>query len=172
MPDARFQGLRPWLSCVAPSGLILTAMGLRIYADAPAFRHHTSHYELLRGGEPAVVRPPATAFAARLDADERRESGRDSFGALIALRYNSGYTPDMKTAISVPDPLFRKAERLAKKLGMSRSQLYSNALAALVTSMTAEDITTALNEVYSHEPSKADPVLSAMQMATLRPEDR
>ena len=77
----------------------------------------------------------------------------------------------MKTAISVPDPLFKKAEKLAKRLGMSRSQLYSQALAALVKSMSDEDVTAALNEVYVHESSKPDPVLSAMQFATLRRED-
>ncbi len=77
----------------------------------------------------------------------------------------------MKTAISVPDPLFKQAEKLAKRLGMSRSQLYSQALAALLKSMTSEDITTALNEVYSDQASKVDPVLSALQLATLQRED-
>ena len=77
----------------------------------------------------------------------------------------------MKIAISVPDPLFKKAEKLAKRLGMSRSQLYSQALAALVKSMSDEDVTAALNEVYVHESSKPDTVLSAMQFATLRRED-
>lgn len=77
----------------------------------------------------------------------------------------------MKTAISIPDPLFKEADRLAKRLGVSRSQLYSRALAALVGSMKAEDVTAALNEVYARESSKADPVLSALQLATLKPED-
>lgn len=77
----------------------------------------------------------------------------------------------MKTAISIPDPLFKRAERLAKKLGMSRSQLYSQAIAALVKSMSDEDVTAALNDVYSRQSSKPDPVLSAMQFATLQRED-
>jgi Arc/MetJ family transcription regulator len=34
----------------------------------------------------------------------------------------------MKTAISVPDPLFRQAEREAKRLGVSRSELFTRAL--------------------------------------------
>ncbi len=77
----------------------------------------------------------------------------------------------MKIAITVPDPLFKQAEKLARRLGVSRSQLYSRALAALVKSMSDEHVTAALNEVYSHESSKPDPVLSALQFATLRGED-
>lgn len=34
----------------------------------------------------------------------------------------------MKTAISLPDPLFDEAEALARRLGRSRSQLYADAL--------------------------------------------
>lgn len=35
----------------------------------------------------------------------------------------------MKTAISLPDSLFERAERLAESLGKSRSELYRDALA-------------------------------------------
>src|SRR5277367_3591540 len=41
--------------------------------------------------------------------------------------YNSGYTVDMKTAVSLPDELFRRAEAIAHRLRVSRSQLYSRA---------------------------------------------
>lgn len=34
----------------------------------------------------------------------------------------------MKTAISLPDEVFRKADRLAKRLGKSRSELYREAV--------------------------------------------
>jgi hypothetical protein len=34
----------------------------------------------------------------------------------------------VKTAISVPDSLFRRAEKTAKRLGISRSELYARAL--------------------------------------------
>jgi metal-responsive CopG/Arc/MetJ family transcriptional regulator len=36
----------------------------------------------------------------------------------------------MKTAISLPDPVFEEAESLAKQLGVSRSELYTKALKA------------------------------------------
>jgi len=35
---------------------------------------------------------------------------------------------DMKTAISLPDPVFRSAEQLAARLGISRSELYCRAI--------------------------------------------
>ena len=47
-------------------------------------------------------------------------------------RYNQGYTRGMKTAISIPDPVFRSAERLAARLGLSRSELYCRALKDLL----------------------------------------
>jgi hypothetical protein len=34
----------------------------------------------------------------------------------------------VKTAVSVPDSLFRRAEKTAKRLGISRSELYARAL--------------------------------------------
>jgi metal-responsive CopG/Arc/MetJ family transcriptional regulator len=34
----------------------------------------------------------------------------------------------MKTAISIPDELFNRAEEMARKTGKSRSQLYQEAL--------------------------------------------
>ena len=34
----------------------------------------------------------------------------------------------MKTAISVPDDVFRQAERAAKRLGVSRSELFTQAV--------------------------------------------
>jgi metal-responsive CopG/Arc/MetJ family transcriptional regulator len=36
----------------------------------------------------------------------------------------------MKTAVSIPEPIFHAAEALAKRLGLSRSELFSRALEA------------------------------------------
>jgi len=38
----------------------------------------------------------------------------------------------VKTAISIPDRVFRSAEQLAARLGVSRSELYSKALISLI----------------------------------------
>ncbi|MEQ9238858.1 MAG: hypothetical protein RIG66_32775 [Coleofasciculus sp. E2-BRE-01] len=36
----------------------------------------------------------------------------------------------MKTAVSIPDPIFEAAEAMSKRLGLSRSELYARALQA------------------------------------------
>ncbi|MDD5308955.1 MAG: hypothetical protein PHU25_16700 [Deltaproteobacteria bacterium] len=78
----------------------------------------------------------------------------------------------MKTAISVPDPLFREADALARKLSKSRSQLYAEALEAFVTEYRADRVREALDAVYGSEPSALDPQLDAMQRDALRNERR
>lgn len=59
------------------------------------------------------------------------------------------YTFGMKTAISVPDEIFEDAERLAARLGKSRSQLYAEAMAEYLTRHEPETITERLDEVLS-----------------------
>jgi metal-responsive CopG/Arc/MetJ family transcriptional regulator len=77
----------------------------------------------------------------------------------------------MKTAVSIPDPVFRKAENLAKSLGISRSQLYTTALKTFVAEHDEDDVTKRLNEVYSEQDSSLDPVLEKMQFISL-PEEQ
>ena len=76
----------------------------------------------------------------------------------------------MKTAISVPDPLFRMGERLARKLRVSRSQLYASALAEFVEAHRADDVTRRLNDVYGTEASGLDPALERLQAEAIGPE--
>ena len=66
----------------------------------------------------------------------------------------------MRTAVSVPDPVFRAAERLVQRLGISRSQLYSRALRAYFERYDADETTRRLNEVYAKESSELDPVIA------------
>ena len=75
----------------------------------------------------------------------------------------------MKTAISIPDQVFRTAEQLAARLGVSRSMLYSKALAELVEKHRADLITSRLNEIYGpdKESSSLDPGLATLQHRTL-----
>jgi metal-responsive CopG/Arc/MetJ family transcriptional regulator len=53
----------------------------------------------------------------------------------------------MKTAISIPDDVFAEAERLARALKKSRSQLYSRALKEYVARHAADQVTEALDHV-------------------------
>ncbi len=73
----------------------------------------------------------------------------------------------MKTAVSLPNPLFEAADQLAKRLGMSRSELYARAIEEYLKSRRSEGITEALNRVYREEPSNLDPVIAAIQAASL-----
>ena len=53
----------------------------------------------------------------------------------------------MKTAISVPDRVFRKAEQYARRANKSRSQLYSEAVAEYLARHVPDAITEAMDEV-------------------------
>jgi metal-responsive CopG/Arc/MetJ family transcriptional regulator len=73
----------------------------------------------------------------------------------------------MKIAISVPDPVFEAAEALARELKVSRSQLYSRALAAYLDTRGAAAVTERLNAVYAADPQRIDRALARAQSATL-----
>ena len=73
----------------------------------------------------------------------------------------------MKTAVSVPDPLFRRGEAAAKKMRISRSKLYAEALAEYLERRRSKSITQRLNEYYSRHPAKIDPGLMRAQMESL-----
>jgi len=79
----------------------------------------------------------------------------------------------MKTAISLPDPLFKAADRLAARLGISRSQLFQRALKLMLEKQEATTITAALDEVYGRPGVKGtvDLVLSRLQDTALPRED-
>ncbi|PWB81324.1 MAG: hypothetical protein C3F08_02335 [Candidatus Methylomirabilota bacterium] len=53
----------------------------------------------------------------------------------------------MKTAVSVPDEIFKQAERLAKRAHMSRSRMFSEALREYVARHTPEEVTEAMDRV-------------------------
>ena len=86
--------------------------------------------------------------------------------------YNCSYTQEVKTAISIPDDLFESAERLASHLGISRSELYQRAIAALLLATDEDRVTAKLNELYE-EPttSRLDPALEDMQQRSLPAEE-
>lgn len=75
----------------------------------------------------------------------------------------------MKTAISIPDSLFEAAERLARRMGISRSQLFQRAMQAFLQEHRDEGVTEALNHVYGpgSEEAGLDPVLEQLQLASL-----
>ncbi|MEL6940156.1 MAG: hypothetical protein AAFO84_13285 [Cyanobacteria bacterium J06598_1] len=77
----------------------------------------------------------------------------------------------MKTAISLPDSIFEEAESLSQQLGMSRSELYLQALKAYLHKHNRDQRLRKLNEVYSQTSAALDPVIAKMQFMSLSHED-
>jgi metal-responsive CopG/Arc/MetJ family transcriptional regulator len=65
----------------------------------------------------------------------------------------------MKTAISIPDHVFESADQLAKKLKLSRSQLYAKAIEEFVTEHARTRVREKLDQVYAAEPTQIGPAL-------------
>jgi predicted transcriptional regulator len=58
----------------------------------------------------------------------------------------------MKTAVSIPDPLFREAEKAAKELGVSRSKLVQTALEEFLQRRRDAAVTAAINKSLAENP--------------------
>jgi len=74
----------------------------------------------------------------------------------------------MKTAISLPDDLFRQAELAARRLKISRSQLYATAITEFLDRRRTSKVTERLNQIYAEEPARLDPALSFAQSISLQ----
>jgi metal-responsive CopG/Arc/MetJ family transcriptional regulator len=74
----------------------------------------------------------------------------------------------MKVAVSIPDEVFADAERLAKRLKKSRSQLYSHALREYVARHAPDQVREALDQVWGDPALKRDEFVSAAARRRLR----
>ena len=90
---------------------------------------------------------------------------------MLASGYNHCYTTFMKTAISIPDDIFEAADRAARKLGVSRSELYSTAVYEFIERHRVEDVTSRLNDLYASEDSELDEHLGQMQSKSIEKDD-
>lgn len=73
----------------------------------------------------------------------------------------------MKTAISIPDGLFAEADELARKLGTSRSELYSRAVRDYVAQYASETVTETLDRVIAEVGAQDIGYVSAAMRRTL-----
>jgi predicted transcriptional regulator len=73
---------------------------------------------------------------------------------------DAGYTRGMKIAVSVPDDVFERAERLARRAGRSRSEVYSSALREYVARHAPDEVTETLDAVVADVGETADPFVS------------
>jgi metal-responsive CopG/Arc/MetJ family transcriptional regulator len=77
----------------------------------------------------------------------------------------------MKTAISIPDPIFREAEEAARRLGISRSELFTRAMVKYLGKINQGSTTEALNRIYTEEDSRVAASLEAMQSASINQDE-
>ena len=77
----------------------------------------------------------------------------------------------MKTAISIPDEIFDAAEEVARRLNLSRSQLYARAVADFVERQRRDGVTARLDTVYAVNDEGLDPALEQLQLESLPRED-
>jgi metal-responsive CopG/Arc/MetJ family transcriptional regulator len=79
----------------------------------------------------------------------------------------------MKTAISIPDPIYEAAEKLAKRLGVSRSQLYSRAVNSLIEKYRYSGVTERLDAVYEVNPEsgRLDQDIEELQSRSIAEEE-
>jgi len=75
----------------------------------------------------------------------------------------------MKTAISIPDSVFEEAENLAKRRGISRSELFTKAVAEYIKGERFLGVRERLDALYEAHPedSDLDPAVEELQARSL-----
>ena len=85
--------------------------------------------------------------------------------------YYYGYTSNMKTAISIPDKIYKKVEQTARKMGISRSKFFSIAAQEFIHHYSEEDVTNRLNEIYPEDQVGLDKVIEEIQARSMHEEE-
>ncbi len=73
----------------------------------------------------------------------------------------------MKTAVSIPDEVFLKVERLARRTRRSRSEVYSAALREYAARHAPDEVTEAFDRVCEQTSDTAEPFVRAAGRAVL-----
>ncbi|MBI4585964.1 MAG: hypothetical protein HY717_18290 [Planctomycetes bacterium] len=74
----------------------------------------------------------------------------------------------MKTAISIPDALYKEAEKFARKKKISRSKLYCEAVSEFIFRHDPDAITDSMNKLCSQVNTRMDPAFKAASIRTLK----
>jgi metal-responsive CopG/Arc/MetJ family transcriptional regulator len=67
----------------------------------------------------------------------------------------------MKTAVSIPDEVYRGAERFARRTRKSRSRVFSEALKEYLARHAPEEVTEAMNRACAEAGQARDPFVSS-----------
>ena len=73
----------------------------------------------------------------------------------------------MKTAISIPDDLYRVAERLARRTKKSRSRLFADAIREYVSHHAPDEVTEAMDRACAEVGDGKDPFAALAARRTL-----
>jgi predicted transcriptional regulator len=92
--------------------------------------------------------------------DESLETGLIQQGA-------ARYTKSMKTAVSIPDDVYRRAEELAEQTNRTRSRLYSDALGEYLARHGTDAVTTGMNEALAGIDERPDAFLISANRSVL-----
>lgn len=76
-----------------------------------------------------------------------------------AMTFLPRYTSGVKTAVSLPDDVYARAERAARRLGRTRSALYAEALREYLDRHQPEQnrVTALLDDIYDDTTDRASP---------------
>jgi len=74
----------------------------------------------------------------------------------------------MKTAVSIPDDIFAKAERLARRSRRSRSQVFSAALQEYIARHAPDEVTEAIDRALDDVGESRDEFVSAAATRRLK----
>ena len=74
----------------------------------------------------------------------------------------------MKVTLSIPDELFKSAEALSRRLGVSRSHLYATALGEFVAKHRGRKLTEQLDAVYGNEESRIEAGVRRLQRRSVQ----
>lgn len=79
-----------------------------------------------------------------------------------------GYTQGMKTAVSIPDDVFEKVERFARRAKRSRSEVFSAALREYMARHAPDEVTDAINRAVDEIGDQKDDFVAAAARVVLR----
>jgi hypothetical protein len=73
----------------------------------------------------------------------------------------------VKTAISIPNDVFKTADSFARRKKLSRSAVFTMAVTEFLSHHHQEDVTDQLDKIYGKQDSSLDPVLNGLQFASI-----
>jgi metal-responsive CopG/Arc/MetJ family transcriptional regulator len=77
----------------------------------------------------------------------------------------------MKTAISIPNDIFVSADHMAKRLNMSRSELYTRAIKQYIAECRHTGVKEKLDQVYASDITSIDPAVLNAQAISIPMEE-